>query len=174
MNISELLAVRLSEGTEVKPFACSDNDLNEFLCEEAANYTKELLAVTYIFENDIDTVVYFSLFNDSVNLKDKPSPDRNRVNRAIPNQKRINSYPAVKVGRLAVSEKYERQGIGNQVLNFVKQMFTYNNKTGCRYITVDAYAAAIPFYVKNGFRFLTADDEGDDTRLMYFDLKKFI
>ena len=25
------------------------------------------------------------------------------------------------------------------------------NKTGCRFLTVDAYAAAVPFYEKNGF-----------------------
>ena len=28
------------------------------------------------------------------------------------------------------------------------------NKTGCCFITVDAYATAVGFYMKNGFRFL--------------------
>lgn len=29
--------------------------------------------------------------------------------------------------------------------------FIIDNKTGCRFITVDAYRNAIPFYEKNGF-----------------------
>ena len=28
------------------------------------------------------------------------------------------------------------------------------NKTGCCFITVDAYATAVGFYIKNGFKFL--------------------
>jgi hypothetical protein len=42
---------------------------------------------------------------------------------------------------------------------------------GCRFITVDVYRDAFGFYLKNGFEFLSSEDEADDTRLMYFDLK---
>lgn len=48
--------------------------------------------------------------------------------------------------------------------------FLLDNKTGCRFITVDAYAAAVPFYLKNGFVPLNDDDLNDPTRLLYFDL----
>ena len=46
-----------------------------------------------------------------------------------------------------------------------------NNKTGCRFLTVDAYKAAVPFYEKNGFVPLNDDDIDAPTRLLYFDLK---
>ena len=36
--------------------------------------------------------------------------------------------------------------------------------------TVDAYAAAIPFYLKNGFVPLNDEDIDEPTRLLYFDL----
>ena len=49
-------------------------------------------------------------------------------------------------------------------------LFIDNNRTGCKFITVDAYAQSLDFYVKNGFNFLTDQDIGKDTRLMYFDL----
>lgn len=39
-----------------------------------------------------------------------------------------------------------------------------------RFITVDAYISAIPFYEKNGFKQLTQKDEDEHTRLMYFDM----
>jgi hypothetical protein len=43
---------------------------------------------------------------------------------------------------------------------------------GCRFITVDAYRDAFGFYLKNGFEFLSSEDETDNTRLMYYDLKR--
>lgn len=60
--------------------------------------------------------------------------------------------------------------VGSFLLDFIKRYFTANNKTGCRFITVDAYAAAIPFYLHNGFVPLNDEGAGDPTRLLYFDL----
>lgn len=62
--------------------------------------------------------------------------------------------------------------MGSQILEFIKTLFTNNNRTGCRFITVDAYRAALSFYEKNGFKYLTENDLNEDTRLMYYDLKK--
>ena len=39
-----------------------------------------------------------------------------------------------------------------------------------RYLTVDAYHSAIPFYEKNGFRQLTQKEADEHTRLMFFDM----
>jgi hypothetical protein len=49
--------------------------------------------------------------------------------------------------------------------------FRVDNKTGCRFITLDAYRGATDFYNKNGFQFLQAEDR-NPTQLMYFDLMK--
>lgn len=40
----------------------------------------------------------------------------------------------------------------------------------CRFLTVDAYLDAVPFYEKNGFRRMNAEDDDPHTRLMYYDL----
>ena len=63
------------------------------------------------------------------------------------------------------------KNIGTILLDFIKHIFVNDNKTGCRFLTVDAYADALPFYLKNGFVPLNDDDIGDKTRLLYFDLK---
>jgi hypothetical protein len=47
-------------------------------------------------------------------------------------------------------------------------------KAGCRFITVDAYQNALGFYQKNGFAFLTEQDETEATRAMYLDLMAFV
>jgi len=41
---------------------------------------------------------------------------------------------------------------------------------GCRFLTVDVYAAAVSFYDKNGFIPLNNEDVDSATRLLYFDL----
>ena len=46
-----------------------------------------------------------------------------------------------------------------------------DSKAGCRFVTVDAYADALPFYYKMGFIPLSKDDEDAPTRLLYFDLE---
>ena len=54
--------------------------------------------------------------------------------------------------------------------NHIKSTFVIENKESCRFLTVNAYLEAVPFYEKNGFRFLTAEDDDPHTRVMYFDL----
>ena len=83
--------------------------------------------------------------------------------------------PAVKVGRLGVASSRQKEGYGTQALDFLKLWFTRNNKTGCRFLLVDAYNTdkVLNFYGKNKFEFLTTEDKDTDTRLMYFDLIEF-
>ena len=52
----------------------------------------------------------------------------------------------------------------------IKSYFVMDNKTRCRFLTVDAYADAVPFYLKNCSVQLNEDDRDDDKRLLYFDL----
>ncbi len=43
-----------------------------------------------------------------------------------------------------------------------------------RFLTVDAYLDAVPFYERNGFRKLTPTREQGDTQAMYFDIQSVI
>lgn len=61
---------KLELDSDIKPFKCSDEDLNGFLIDDAKNYLREMLASTYIME-DLSkgkTVAYFSLLNDSISF----------------------------------------------------------------------------------------------------------
>ena len=55
-------------------------------------------------------------------------------------------------------------------VDYIKMLFVNNNRTGCRFITVDAYKQSLHFYEQNNFQFLDQKDINEDTRLMYFDL----
>lgn len=64
----------------------------------------------------------------------------------------------------------ERYALGLLLIDFIKSYFVEDNKTGCRFLTVDAYADAVPFYLKNDFIPLNDDDKEESTRLLFFDL----
>ena len=175
-NISNYRLRTLKEGEKVKSFDCGDDDLNDFILNAAPLYREELLAVTYIMEERISgkTFAYFSLMNDKISLNE--FENRTEFNRFrkhhSANEKRIKSYPATKIGRFAVDTSARGLHIGSQLLNFIKYFFRGKNKTGCRFITVDAYINAIPFYLKQGFKELTVSDKDDEhTRALIFDLK---
>ena len=170
------------------PFDCGNSDLNEFFSQDSIKYSSELLGKTYCFTLDSDDkkiITAFTIANDSVKTTNLGSGVKKRVTKNIPRAKTMRSYPAVLIGRLGVVTGIARSGLGGQVLNFIKSWFIDGkNKTGCRYIVVDAYNEDIPlaFYTKNGFDFLfnTEKEEKEflkikseeklNTRFMYFDL----
>lgn len=173
------------------PFSCADSDLDEFFSKDAFLYESELLGKTYAWINAVKPskiLGLVTLANDSVKAQFITSAARNRLQRSVPNSKRGINYPAVLIGRLGVSSEYRGKGlsIGSQILDFLKRWFrSFDNKTGCRFIVVDAYnnEKTLHFYEKNGFKplykteqeerkFLGLSEEDPlKTRFMFFDLK---
>jgi len=178
IDISSLTFVRLTDNHTILPFDCDDADLNDFLFNDAKNYSKQLMAVTYLIEDigDNSTIAFFSLFNDTVSIKNLDGDKNlwNRFRRGFPNKKRVSTYPAVKLGRLGVSKQYKGKGYGKAILDYLKIWFVTDNRTGCKYITVDAYSKSLLFYEKNEFKYFTDKDKNLDTRQMYFDLIQMI
>lgn len=133
-----------------------------------------VLSTIDVYKEDANNVLaYFSLANDRISLTDfenKTKFNRFRKRRFV-NEKRLKSYPAVKICRLGVSEECKGAGVGTGLLNFIKKLFLATNKTGCRFLTVDAYYEAIPFYIRNGFIPLEEEDKDEHTRLLFYDLK---
>lgn len=164
---------RLHSESEFTHFDCGDGDLNDFILNDAKNFHHHLIAVTYLLKFDNKIVAFFSLLNDRISIEDFESNRKwwSQIKTIMPDGKRFRSYPAVKLGRLGVDDSFKGKKIGKSILDYLKYLFITNNRTGCRYITVDAYNQSIGFYQKNGFLFLKNKDEGGHTRLMYFDLK---
>ena len=164
---------RLENDDIIKSFDCGDKDLNDFILNQSSLFKTEKLAVNYTLESrdNHDVVAFFSLSNDKISTSDFENKNKyNRFSKRFNNRKRLKSYPTVKIGRLGVSNLMKGKNIGSFIMNFIKTYFINNNKSGCRFLTVDAYTDAIPFYTKNGFIPLNEDDVRDKTRLLYFDL----
>ena len=167
---------RLSKEDTIASFDCGDEDLNDFIINESQLYRQARLAISYVIENKATNQVvgFFSLSNDRISISDfenKTEFNRFRKKRFV-NEKRIKSYPAVKIGRLGIDVCAKGQSLGTFILDFVKSYFVIENKAGCRFITVDAYTNAISFYLKNNFVPLREETEEDHTRLLFFDLEE--
>ncbi|ANI88833.1 hypothetical protein A9P82_05740 [Arachidicoccus ginsenosidimutans] len=122
-------------------------------------------------------VCAFTISNDSIKTLLLPRSRKDKVIKAIPRQKHMRSYPAVLIGRLGVHKNYrqfgdDEQRVGDQLMDFIKAWFVDNaNKTGCRFIVVDAYNEQRPlhYYKKNGFVELFSTEEQEKE---YTDLPK--
>lgn len=188
---------------DCEPFSCGESedeeDLNEFFTQDAMPFQKRLLGKTYVLtlkQSDEEKqsncrkeiVTFFTLANDSIRITNKMSEEYREffLEDTDLRDKSIKRFPGILLGRLGTNKKFNGQGFGTAVMNFIKSMFTTNNRTGCRFIIVDALnnERAINYYKEhNGFRFLIEDERLEakyvgigvgrlplNTRLMYFDL----
>ena len=141
-------------------------------------------------ENPEIIICAFTISNDSMKTFNLPNARKKKVNKDIPRQKQMKSYPAVLIGRLGVHKNYrlvndETDRTGKQLMNFIKSWFIDGaNKTGCRFIVVDSYNEINPlkYYSHNEFIPLFSNEEQEkeytgidsdaklETRLLYFDL----
>lgn len=148
-----------------QPYACSkDKQIDLFFREEFSDYEYQMLGKSYCFvtREDQKVVAAFSLANSSVRVDNIPKSKRNKLNRKIPFSKQRSQYPAVLVAQLAVFDGFGGHNIGKEVLDFIKSWFIDPlNKTGCRYVIVDAVnnPKVLQFYLDNGFDFIFSSDE---------------
>lgn len=172
------------------PFICGDEDLDDFFANNAIAYEKELMGKTYcwVLKDDITTIVgMVTLANAGIQTTHMQNHPRRKLNNLIPYSKQGRTYPAVLIGRLGVSVEFQgsKYRIGTQIMDFIKDWFkSYDNKTGCRFILVDAVnnEHTLRYYERNGFHplFPRINDEkafynipeSEDlrTRMYYYDL----
>lgn len=173
------------------PFTCNDKDLDEFFSKDAFFYEAELIGKTYAWVDASDPrriLGLITLANDSIKTKILATAARNRLQRTVSNAKRGINFPAVLIGRLGVASECQGKGmnIGSQIINHIKDWLrSSENRTGCRFIVVDAYNndKTLHFYERNGFKTLYKTEQEEraflnlkpedslDTRFMFFDLK---
>lgn len=175
-------------------FCCGDSDLDEFFAHDVFLYEAELLSKAFCWirkDDPREIVAIATLSFDGIKTYTLDNPSRNSLQRKIPYRKQHRSYPAVLIGRLGVSRKYQGKGlgIGSQLMDALKYWFVdENNKAACRYMMVDAYnsEATLHYYAKNGFKplyktekaerdsFGIPEDEPLKSRIYYYDLKLIV
>jgi len=147
------LLQKVTDDNTLVQFDCGDHDLNEYFKKDALPHKRALISQIYYLKaaEELDfPVALIYLCNDSIRLKKfSQLPD-------LPENKRYPFLPAVKITRLGVCLPFQHLGVGSHLINMVKHLFITRNRTGCRFLTVDAYnnedQKAIAFYQRNGFQ----------------------
>lgn len=172
------------------PFDCGVEDLNEFFANDALAYEKDLMGKTYCWldnSNDRKIIAMITLANAGIQTTHLPNNPKRHLHKAIAYNKQGRTYPAVLIGRLGVDIGFQgsKFRIGAQIMDFIKDWFiSDDNKTGCRFILVDAVnnEHTLKYYERNGFKPLFPHEtdekafynisEGSDlrTRMYFFDL----
>lgn len=173
-----------------QPFSCGESDLDDFLYHDSLNYEKDLMGKTYcwVLRSDVTRIIGFvTLANAAIQTTHLQNNPKRHLHKDIPYNKQGRTYPAVLIGRIAVAKEFQGKEFmaGAQIMSFVKDWFVDNdNKTGCRYILVDAVNSqhTLAYYERNGFNplFRNIEDEKNfyhiketedlKTRMYYFDL----
>lgn len=110
---NELYIESLTERHDLSNFVCQEEDLNEFLKTDAFNDQNILISKTYVCIYKNRVIGFFSLLADTIKVKDLQKRDNI-------NECGYHSYPAIKIGRLAVDEKHERKGVGKFLVLVMK------------------------------------------------------
>ncbi len=178
---------------QCNPFSCGHDDLDDFFRNDYKLYADKLLGKTYAFrriDSPREIVAAFTLSNDSIRIRQLRPEDKEQIEYITENgEKNLRRFPGVLIGRLGTNLIYSGKGYGTAVMDFIKAWFRSDeNKTGCRFIIVDAHnnPATLHYYEKNGFRYLYSEEVNEakamglnikrpetlplSTRLMYFDL----
>ena len=172
MDVNKLTFERLDgkHSELLKSFQCCQKDLKDFLLDDAIPNQKKGISVTYLFfSKEKNLIGYVSVLTDNLNL--------NADLKEYFKQKEgihYKSLPALKIGRLAVDDRYIRKGIGTEMLYFSIYLAEqiYGRYCGCRFITLDAKRDpkedTTHFYKKLGFRVYKQREKGSVP--MYLDL----
>lgn len=149
-----------------------EQELVDFLIEDALDNQNKKISVTYLWflKDSQELVGYISLLNDRINLEENLK-DYFKSKGVL-----YKSLPALKIGRLAVDDRFLRRGLGTLMIAFATKIAEriFLAYSGCRFITLDAKRNndkskdVIHFYKRLGFQVLKERMKG--TTPMYLDL----
>lgn len=131
-------------------FRCGKAHLDDFLVQAPAFHHARLGLTTVVFHRDVaaQIVGYFALANDALPLT---TSEQYELNLDV----ELKAYPAVKLGRLAVAQHLQGQGIGEQIMTLVHgEILDSSSLSAARLAILDADndPRVIAFYKKLGYQ----------------------
>lgn len=161
----DLQVVILNDDHDLNLFRCENQELEDFLKQDALFNQINFLSVTRLIFYHGKLVGYFTLVNDVIRKREVQSGDGE-------GDYHYTFYPALKIARFATHTDFQRQGIGRYMLRRIFAFwFRLSRYVGCRIITVDAKPEAVGFYKRFGFReAIVSDKSPRETAPMYIDI----
>jgi GNAT superfamily N-acetyltransferase len=148
-----LRVVPLIKEADLSTFHSNNNELNDFLINDALTSQNFLISRTYLCYYGEVLVGFLTLVTDTIEVKLVEALDG-------VDGYQYSKYPCIKIARIAVDGDYAGKGIGRFLLLWaVGTVYRVSRVVGCRYITVDAKRESVQFYEKNGFKIIKRSAE---------------
>ena len=176
----------LSEEKDILEFDCGNADLNDFFNQDAIKYRNQMLSQTCFFrlKSSGAIICAFSFSASSIKTADLPGSRRKKIKEYVSREKTLKSYPGILIGRLGVASEFNGQGIGSQLIGFIKDFCLIQFPDFVRFLLVDAYnePSILGFYQKNDFSVVFSTEEQEketyrqsateplQTRYMFYDM----
>lgn len=158
----KVVLVDYSPSYRLGEFQCKDPDYAVWLINDAKFYIEQNISqVKLLLDRENENIIgYIALCADSIELSIKEKKiDGLKLKKEDTGAKIPKTVPALKIGKLAISIKYERQHFGAYLLWLSLAIAQEMNTMGiaCRYISLDADVSVFPtndkFYEKYGFKY---------------------
>ncbi|CAE6880503.1 GNAT family N-acetyltransferase [Paraburkholderia domus] len=131
-------------------FTCGRDELDQFLTQEAHDYSDHGLTETVVAftGSDASPAAFFSLSADGLKLEQSE-----QFELGLPFDCPILYLPAVKITKLAVRGDVQSSGLGATLIKIIEGL-AFNGSVAVRLLTVDAVnnPRAIDFYQRHGFK----------------------
>ena len=169
----EILQIGETHKEIILKFVSYEKELVDFLVEDALDNQNKQMSITYLWflKSTKELVAYVTVLADAISLQGQLK-EHFRQEGIL-----YKSLPALKIGRLCVSDEYLGRGIGTLMIEFTLVLAQRISKEiGLRFITTDAKRNSDPkkdsvhFYKNFGFEILKQREKG--TLPMYKDLIK--
>lgn len=129
----------------LKSFDCGNNNLNVFLRNFAWPNDRNGIGKTYVLIDKKSICGFFTL--SSAQIKRSSLIDESNID--LPRY----PIPAIRLARLAVDKKYQKKGLGAQLLKeALIKIVNASNVVGIYLIVVEPKINAVGFYEKYGFK----------------------
>lgn len=146
--------------------------IDAFYHEDYIEYERELMGNTYAYYLKTDDanrtfdntrlVAAFTVANSALVMDFLQSARKNKINQNVPRVKQRRQYPALLICQLAVFDEFAGMGLGDELLNAIKDFaLILNETTACHYLIVEAVnkPKVLEFYQRNDFTPLYSSEE---------------
>lgn len=161
---------------DLSGFSCGEESLDDFFHHEVMTCILHKYMAAYALHVKGELVGVFTLMNDALMIvgSDEKEDFIDDLQYEVDESdveffSRQTSYPAINIGHLGISTKWQGHDIGSIIITYVAETFDSYDRAGCQFLTVDALnnPRTLKFYVKNRFSFQTSRDQYKSTRRMY-------
>lgn len=155
--------------SSVPAFDCGKEGMNEFInTAEVRVFHRERLGKTRLVYLDGEFAAYFTLAPSALTRDDYTGDETEHVDDLYG---KLPSIPARLLGRIAVDQDYQGEGLGAYLLDHTIALTRTNEKSHFRVILLHAHEDVIGFYEDHGFVLSQVERNSNrDNKIMFMDI----